>query len=211
MSKNKSESIRPMTGVCCLLILLLPAILTFFPLSPAEASYFDSDENPVAVFSPTPTPTPTVEEATIDTTYIEPLILELPQELNSTQILDMSLGSVDFDCDGIKNNDDNCVLVYNPDQKNRDRDAHGDLCDTKPRVKINENDFDDYEAQYSSKIDSHCDMDGDGIFNLNDNCPSVCNPNQRDSDKNKIGDACEAQGGIEKICGKAVPGAKLRK
>ena len=35
------------------------------------------------------------------------------------------------------------------------------------------------------------DPDGDGILGKNDNCPLVSNPEQKDVDKNRIGDACD--------------------
>ena len=35
------------------------------------------------------------------------------------------------------------------------------------------------------------DGDGDGFLGLQDNCPNVYNPDQRDSDGNGIGDACD--------------------
>ena len=35
------------------------------------------------------------------------------------------------------------------------------------------------------------DMDGDGLFNENDNCPSVSNPNQEDTNEDCMGDACD--------------------
>ena len=35
------------------------------------------------------------------------------------------------------------------------------------------------------------DIDGDGIPNASDNCPSVYNPDQKDSDHNGVGDACQ--------------------
>ena len=38
------------------------------------------------------------------------------------------------------------------------------------------------------------DADGDGIANHVDNCPTVANPDQRDSDGNGVGDACQAGG-----------------
>jgi len=37
------------------------------------------------------------------------------------------------------------------------------------------------------------DTDGDGVSDLQDNCPNIANPNQRDSNGNRIGDACELQ------------------
>ena len=36
------------------------------------------------------------------------------------------------------------------------------------------------------------DTDGDGIVNWQDNCPSINNPSQEDTDNDKIGDACDA-------------------
>lgn len=38
------------------------------------------------------------------------------------------------------------------------------------------------------------DRDGDGVNDAVDNCPSVFNPNQSDSDNNGLGDACEEDG-----------------
>lgn len=91
------------------------------------------------------------------------------REPHAQEYLDRGLGSVDADCDGVKNADDNCVLVYNPDQKNSDRDDDGDACDK--------------DSKKFKEMDLRCDMDGDGVFDNVDNCPGVCNPDQKDSDK----------------------------
>ena len=40
-----------------------------------------------------------------------------------------ALGSTDYDRDGVRNIEDNCPLVSNPDQKDGDGDGFGDACD----------------------------------------------------------------------------------
>lgn len=95
----------------------------------------------------------------------------------------------DYDDDGIPNYIDNCPYTYNPNQKDTDNDWIGDVCDN--------------------------DIDGDGIpnpiwvvddeWNINwnkileakkkweqvDNCLFVKNPDQKDTNHDWIGDACE--------------------
>ncbi len=44
-------------------------------------------------------------------------------------------------------------------------------------------------------VSSSSDTDGDGRLNENDNCPSVANADQLDSDNDGIGDACDSPGG----------------
>ena len=77
----------------------------------------------------------------------------------------------DFDGDGIDNEEDNCVSVYNPDQQDSDSDGGGDLCD-----------FCEGDGNY--------DTDNDGLCDNEDNCYSVANPDQKDSDGDGFGDVC---------------------
>jgi hypothetical protein len=71
----------------------------------------------------------------------------------------------DGDADGICETDDNCDLVYNPDQADLDTDGIGDVCDS--------------------------DRDNDGFDNDVDNCPLHPNADQADFDGDGEGDACD--------------------
>jgi hypothetical protein len=71
----------------------------------------------------------------------------------------------DTDEDGVPDASDNCPLLANPDQANRDGDTEGDACDP--------------------------DDDGDGILDGADNCPLASNAGQADFNDNGIGDACD--------------------
>lgn len=76
---------------------------------------------------------------------------------------------LDTDNDGLLDNEDNCTLVPNPDQRNTDGDRYGNICDP---------DFDNNEfvggpdfVYFRSRLqtaDPDADLNGDGIVNFGD-------------------------------------------
>ncbi len=98
-------------------------------------------------------------------------------ELTLEDAINLGLGTHDWDCDGVTNIKDNCIFVYNPDQKDSNGDEKGDVCDP--------------ALVDPSFQDSRCDQDHDGIPDFRDNCLLACNADQKDSNKNGIGDVCD--------------------
>ena len=80
----------------------------------------------------------------------------------------------DLDRDGVKDDEDNCLGLSNPDQADADGDGFGDACDEFP----NDN-------------TEHEDGDGDGVGDNSDNCLETENTDQIDSDGDGLGDACD--------------------
>jgi hypothetical protein len=77
----------------------------------------------------------------------------------------------DRDADGILDASDNCPDVYNPGQRDDDRDGVGNKCDTGSNPPT--------------------DTDNDTVPDSSDNCPNVANSGQVDTDNDGIGDACD--------------------
>ncbi|HKY63288.1 MAG TPA: Calx-beta domain-containing protein [bacterium] len=117
----------------------------------------------------------------------------------------------DGDGDGEVNGVDNCPAVSNPGQEDTDGDDIGNACDAEENDCSNgvsdDSDADVDCADADCSADPACqpvptptpsptpqpgDIDGDGVPDGEDNCPTVINPEQVDSDGNGIGDACEA-------------------
>ena len=86
-------------------------------------------------------------------------------------------------CDGA----DNCPSVANEDQEDDDEDGVGKAC----QACLDE---DGNETECEEEQDSE-DLDGDGVVNSADNCPSVANEDQADTDADGagdgVGDACD--------------------
>jgi hypothetical protein len=110
---------------------------------------------------------------------------------------DADIGSSnDLDSDGVLNSADNCPVIANTDQENRDSDLFGDVCDT-------DADGDGVD----DKVDN-----GDGSFSAlaptddGDNCPLVPNDGQSDLDSDANGDACDTDADGDTVADKADQG-----
>lgn len=95
--------------------------------------------------------------------------------------------ATDADGDGIEDSADLCPAVFTPIrpmdrgiQNDLDGDAIGDDCDQCPLS----------EGDTCATFDPN-DRDGDGVPNLEDNCPDVPNPGQENADGDPYGDACD--------------------
>ena len=91
------------------------------------------------------------------------------------------------DNDGRLDVSDNCPLIVNNDQLNTDGDLQGDACDTDDD---NDGVLDGYDL-YPTNNTQAGDYDGDGIEGLVDNCVSVSNMNQLNTDGDTQGNACD--------------------
>jgi len=83
--------------------------------------------------------------------------------------------AADDDGDGILDDDDNCPVVFNPDQADADGDGVGNACDNCVGV-VNPDQADD---------------DGDGVGDVCDNCPYKHWTSTEDSDLDGLGDGCD--------------------
>jgi hypothetical protein len=133
----------------------------------------------------------------------------LPIRLDSSNIRGTFVGVVncnipdttDTDNDDIIDENDNCPLVANTDQRDTDGDGQGDACDLDDDNDSVADTFDNCDLiantdQRDTDGDGQgdaCDNDddNDGVTDTIDNCPFVINPNQSDTDGDGQGDACD--------------------
>jgi len=97
--------------------------------------------------------------------------------------IDWAIYGEDHDSDEIRDELDNCINDYNPNQDDNDDDGLGDVCDVCP-------------------FDEDNDIDQDNVCGDIDNCINVYNTGQEDSDEDSFGDSCDEDidgDGVENI------------
>ncbi|MBN2495693.1 MAG: thrombospondin type 3 repeat-containing protein [Deltaproteobacteria bacterium] len=133
-------------------------------------------------------------------------VVDLDKDWKLYTLLDVPIDAevIDADFDGVSAGDsdgdglpdDNCPLVYNPDQLDADGDGVGDLCDVCPEVYDVEQANTD-GAGPGDTCNDYADEDGDEVEywpdreDKGDNCPEVPNPGQGDLDNDGLGDMCD--------------------
>ena len=85
--------------------------------------------------------------------------------------------------------------VYDADHDGTDNKHDTCPYDAHPLMGTHDADFDFLDSQCDPNDNADTgkneDQDGDGTDNFADNCPLVANPDQKDTDKDDIGDACD--------------------
>jgi hypothetical protein len=100
-----------------------------------------------------------------------------------------SVGTGDYDLDGVVDFADNCPTTPNPNQANADGDSRGDACDNCPTISNS-----DQQNSDGDSLGNACDPDddNDGVLDGADNCQTTANASQLNTDGDSQGDACDA-------------------
>ena len=152
---------------------------------------------------------------------------DLPEEEDLLPVEDASVPDKDTDGDGVFDSEDNCPLVYNPDQEDEDANGYGDACESPMMISpccgpecFLDSDGDeipdvldtcpwtpnpdpvggnaDSDGDSLGDIcDDTDDFDGDGVPDIEDNCPGVANPDQENGDYEE---GCDTYGDACDIC-----------
>ena len=114
-------------------------------------------------------------------------------EADVARLLPDGGGEPDRDQDGVPDDEDNCPLVHNPDQKGAMAPGYGDACYV-----------DEWRVTHSCGPVGGLDSDGDLIPDFVDLCPWTVNPGNGDADGDGIGDECDVSDDLD---GDLVPDA----
>lgn len=113
-----------------------------------------------------------------------------PEAVAGSTVFTGIASASDSDGDGINDDADNCVKVFNPIrpmdggvQPDADGDGVGDACDACP--------LDADTNTCANNVDPN-DRDLDGVPNATDNCPDIANADQADTDTDGKGNECDA-------------------
>jgi hypothetical protein len=106
----------------------------------------------------------------------------------------MSGASGDSDYDGVPDSSDNCDYTYNTDQADANGNGVGDACDGIDTDGDGITDSNDQCPSVRGVAPTGCppDRDSDGVPDTDDNCPLDANADQKDSDGDGRGDACDS-------------------
>ncbi len=104
------------------------------------------------------------------------------------------IGTEDSDNDGVIDDEDNCPIIVNPGQWDKDNDGLGHECDPDidgdgaPNLLET---FSNTSAWDKNSVPSNGDIDNDGVDDFSDNCFDVANVGQWDNDLDEIGNLCD--------------------